>query len=298
MKKALAIFAIFYFFIGPAAAQNYQFTKSSTPYADLVSATTISAPGWDDDAYAANLPFSFKIYGTSFTSFDIESDAGISAAAGEVIILDADLEDKGGSVISYKTDGTAPNRIFKIEWKNVGFLDGLSSDFANFQLWLYEGSNKIEAHYGAITADASAFDPDPGPGVWIQNGVSSIELSGSPANPTVTHNSTTSPTLSGLPASGTVYSFTPGVAAGIADAPIAFRIAGPNPFNSVVIIEINEPGVVCNIKIYDLQGRLLLQENIISQAVHAVNTAGLPQGIYYMQLDNGRSTLHKKMIKQ
>jgi len=57
------------------------------------------------------------------------------------------------SNISYQLVGMEGSRILKIEWNNVGFFDELSGDnvstgFTNFQLWLMEGTNDIEIHFG------------------------------------------------------------------------------------------------------------------------------------------------------
>lgn len=56
------------------------------------------------------------------------------------------------AVTKYKIDGTAPNRILKIEWKNRApyASDYPPSSKVSFQCWLYETSNVIEYRYGDI----------------------------------------------------------------------------------------------------------------------------------------------------
>lgn len=64
--------------------------------------------------------------------------------------------------ISYQLTGSAPSRILIVEWKtqlwtsyNGGsywFANCNSNPMMNFQVWLYEGTNKIEFHYGAMWA--------------------------------------------------------------------------------------------------------------------------------------------------
>ena len=50
--------------------------------------------------------------------------------------------------------GTAPNRILVVEWRAGIWLRG--TQFANFQIWLFEGSSTIEFHYGELAHSLSA----------------------------------------------------------------------------------------------------------------------------------------------
>jgi hypothetical protein len=77
-------------------------------------------------------------------------------AIGDIDI--ADRGRKGGGVsrspIRYTTAGTAPDRIFKLELANAGFLDELAiyntmDDSINLQIWIYETSNIVEYHFGS-----------------------------------------------------------------------------------------------------------------------------------------------------
>ena len=63
--------------------------------------------------------------------------------------LDNEYEPGGLSPVSYKVIGEEGSHILKIEWNNVGFLENESNSYyMNFQLWLYEGSDMVEVHYG------------------------------------------------------------------------------------------------------------------------------------------------------
>jgi len=71
---------------------------------------------------------------------------------------DNEFEPGSLSPISYKVLGTQGNQILKIEWNNVGLLDDESNNyFMNFQLWLYEGSDMIELHYGPSNLPSELF---------------------------------------------------------------------------------------------------------------------------------------------
>ena len=69
-------------------------------------------------------------------------------------LVDRDTSGNGSSSpISYTLSGTAPSRIFKLEWKNAGFFNPIDNatsydDFINLQLWLHEGSDAIEVRFG------------------------------------------------------------------------------------------------------------------------------------------------------
>jgi len=47
--------------------------------------------------------------------------------------------------------GSAPNRIFNIEWRAVYFAS--PTDTANFELRLYEGQNRFDVIYGPTAND-------------------------------------------------------------------------------------------------------------------------------------------------
>ncbi|TND10237.1 MAG: hypothetical protein FD123_485 [Bacteroidetes bacterium] len=68
-----------------------------------------------------------------------------------------DKQDSSGnrSVLSYAQSGSAPNRILKIQYKNVG-QSGTASELLSYQLWLKEGG-ALEVHIGPhtqLTAEA------------------------------------------------------------------------------------------------------------------------------------------------
>jgi len=62
-----------------------------------------------------------------------------------------DLNADGSSAIIYKTEGTAPFRVFTAEWKNILSYSSIATARLNFQVKLYETTNIIEFHYGSIT---------------------------------------------------------------------------------------------------------------------------------------------------
>ena len=79
--------------------------------------------------------------------------------------------------VSYNIEGSSPNRILKIEYKDFpcvysqGYdplVDSLLIEKFNAQLWFYETSNILEVHYGTIICN--------NPNAFIQNSGALIGL--------------------------------------------------------------------------------------------------------------------------
>lgn len=106
----------------------------------------------------------------------------------------------------YITTGVSPNRIFTVEWKNFynSYTNGKGFT-VNFQVKLYETSNKIELIYGPTSGTTSSYD------LWATIGISnSVGGTGNYVNgKSGSSSDTTQYPSSAFPASGTVYRFTP-----------------------------------------------------------------------------------------
>jgi hypothetical protein len=106
------------------------------------------------------LPFSFTYFGISYSSVNISSNGNIhfgtaSTAYNNVAIPNTrlpnamiapfwdDLDPSLGGAIYRGVSGTAPNRIFIIEWRNVSHNRGSGSNGATFEIQLVEGTNHI-----------------------------------------------------------------------------------------------------------------------------------------------------------
>src|SRR5205814_4841754 len=61
---------------------------------------------------------------------------------------DDQLTNTTGSGIFTSITGSAPNRIFNIEWRTTYFSGGGS---ANYELRLYEGQNRFDVIYGTVS---------------------------------------------------------------------------------------------------------------------------------------------------
>lgn len=151
---------------GNAGITSYQrttFAKSMTP---LTGATT--GPTSDDGYLNASLGFSFYYAGTAYAQATISTNGWIALVPATVDGYDNsylfnvslpnttlapwwdDLIDNATSVVSYKTTGTAPDRVFTAEWYQVPTYYSGATATISFQVKLFETTNSIEFHYGTL----------------------------------------------------------------------------------------------------------------------------------------------------
>lgn len=159
----------------PGSANAYSFSTSTGATLDpMTGATTVIASSVDDTPTGspAAIGFSFNFNGTVYTQYSVSPDGWImlggATAASEftnVTTSTANLpkiygywDDLAtGTTGSVKTllSGSAPNRIFITQWFVT--IPRLTTGAANstFQVWLYEGSNKVEIRYGTMGTPTS-----------------------------------------------------------------------------------------------------------------------------------------------
>ena len=171
-----------------------------------------------------------------------------------------------------------------MEWKNVGFYneltdDNVSTDFTNFQLWLYESTGNIEIHFGpnSVTQPTLCYDGEKEPffGVYASydlynfgNLGSGLELTG-PAN-MPTAQASVDPYLTytdGTVSNGKVYRFvrTP---LGMDEETISdytFTLS-PNPTSGLVQVSLNaQLSDSTEINVTNQLGQVVEQFNLSSE---------------------------------
>lgn len=295
-------------------AQNYNFVTTTGTYTDLVSPTVVSGTAlWDDSIFTVPLGFNFSIGSNVYTSVDIDSNGGLffsNASADQGIVsTHADLLDRGtttsASPISYLVTGTTPNRIFKVQWKNAGFYDGVTSDFMNMQVWVYETSSKIEIHYGtsSLASPMNVYTPFTGPITGIltdfTSALSGIFLQGNPASPTAVTvtNATMPPYLNAISPNGTIYTFTVSGTTGVAKELNNTTVSVyPNPASDILTIQgLTATKTPVSVKVFDTLGKVVLYQTL--NATNTVNIESLNKGTYFMEISNGESRIGKNIIK-
>ena len=178
MRRILTFHALILFALcynnSPAEAQVYSYSEANRTYTDLAGAQIITqGTVWNDTTIQVPLGFNFLFFSEMFNSVFIHSNGEAFFNANptnitvgdtfkRIQIFSTDLIDRGyGTInsqsrISYKTEGAAGSRIFKLEWKNAGFNSDTTGNnpspqanrYINFQLWLFESNGDIEIAIG------------------------------------------------------------------------------------------------------------------------------------------------------
>ena len=128
----------------------------------IVPGTTDIGNHGDDTVTTIALPFSYSLYGTTFTSINLSSNGNAQFMTNDTAFTnlclpwtthnytifpywdDLYLVNSGFGIFT-SVSGTAPNRIFNIEWR-AQYFPGSGS--ANFELRLYEGQSRFDVIYG------------------------------------------------------------------------------------------------------------------------------------------------------
>src|SRR5437868_2891773 len=133
--------------------------------ASIVPGTTDTGNHGDDTVVTIPLPFSYTLYDQSFTSINLSSNGNAQFTTVDTTFTnqclpwtthnytiypywdDLYLVNSGFGIFT-SVSGTAPNRIFNIEWRSQYFPGNGS---ANFELRLYEGQTRFDVIYGTVT---------------------------------------------------------------------------------------------------------------------------------------------------
>ncbi|NUN09581.1 MAG: T9SS type A sorting domain-containing protein [Ignavibacteriaceae bacterium] len=227
LYRTLILSQIILLFASPsvkAQAANYSFSSSNSTYSEISDGTQSTATG-DDGGENISLPFTFVYNGIAYNNARISTngwlemgisytgtgwlnDLGSTFSKPLLCPLWDDLKRDASSSIMYKVSGTAPNRVFTVQWKNSGWSS--VSYRVNFQVILFEGTNAVKFSYGAMQAPASGSasiginDEVGGPGHFI-----SVTPGAVPAISTVTANNSVNSVAFLNP--GLEYTFTPPV---------------------------------------------------------------------------------------
>jgi hypothetical protein len=154
-------------FYSSAQVSAYTFAGSSGTFTSIVggSGTVVITTTSDDDNYGTfPVGFTFNYNGNDFTTFGLNANGFISLGYVPVTTnncLSSGLNNNvisgfnndlygvaAGSQISYQTSGSSGSKVLTIEWTNWGFCCNGLNEF-NFQIKLFETSNKIQTVYGS-----------------------------------------------------------------------------------------------------------------------------------------------------
>jgi subtilisin family serine protease len=160
-------------------AGDYAFESVRGEYQEFTDGTRLGGGSTvDDNDYITPLGFVFKLGIREFQRVTVSSNGflvfeptgeinsangsvqvpmyarGTLNATGWISAFSSDLQCRTDGDIRVRTTGTAPNRVFTVQWRRMSFWEE-GSNFAqdanlNFQVRLYEGSNRIEQVYGSM----------------------------------------------------------------------------------------------------------------------------------------------------
>ena len=140
----------------------------------IVPGTTDIGNHGDDTVTPVTLPFPFTLYDQTFTTINLSSNGNAQFTTTDTTFTnqclpwlthnytiypywdDLYLVNSGFGIFT-SISGTAPNRIFNIEWRAQYFP---GSGTANFELRLYEGQSRFDVIYGRWTT--ATHRPQPG----------------------------------------------------------------------------------------------------------------------------------------
>jgi hypothetical protein len=293
---------------GSAPAQiisSYTFQRQIVPYNDLPNPGIIMKEWEGGQALLRLGDRTFRFFGHEVDFGDTNNLIGL-LSSGELIVMKDTLQFSfPGFLASLRSrDETSSiahgiysylgDTVYVAQWKNAGFVTGDSSNYVNFQIWFYMKSGVIEYRYGPrhIVGD-QPFDGASGPSIGvvisdpgIQSWYSSIFVTNDPISPTVETDAFFTP-LTGSPASGTVYRFTPSAVASVpaADSRADGLRAYPNPVQDMLVIEPgNEQwGDDATAVVHDMLGRTLSTHHLGSGG-STLDLRSLPSGAYMIEV--------------
>ncbi len=152
-----------------ADLSDYSFTQSTSTYNEITGGTILGTNENNQECFnAIPLGFTFTFNEVDYTEISVQTDGfiafgptvtqsntAISSATGTnnlAVAFNRDLKSKEDGSLSYLLSGTAPNRVFTIQWKNYRRVPtSATNDVINFQIQLKEAGNAISFHYGSMS---------------------------------------------------------------------------------------------------------------------------------------------------
>lgn len=348
MKKTLlALLATTTIGLTMSHAQNpvkrYDATYSTgAAYTQLTGATDLGFDvDWDDTfSDPITMPFPFKYQNTTVNDVIIETYGSLflnqsfheDMEGGHITGPNMDYASAGRGKVFYTTTGTAGNRIFKVEYRNVGrYADDNGTDTLNFQIWLYENDNAIEYRGGYSNMHDTMFAQD---AVEALTGDKEVILCGLIGNPgdsiatmgtnafihatqymstfkdttvllTALQNPNPDPNMinrliyGSFPANGSVIRFVPRSTSSVDKIDFDMATVYPNPSrDGQYTMTLKEaPKAGATLTVYDMTGKVVLNQ-ALNQSAIKIDLGAYANGHYFGKIANGGRTGSFKLIKE
>jgi subtilisin family serine protease len=165
---------------GTSFTGDYGFESVRGQYEEFTDGTRLAGGAEiDDDDFTTAIGFPFRFGNATLERVTVSSNGyivfapsnpisgqgttvqapffarGINNATGWISAFASDLQCRTDGDIRVKVSGTAPNRVFTVQWRRMSFWEE-GANFAqdanlNFQIRLYEGTNRVEQVYGPMS---------------------------------------------------------------------------------------------------------------------------------------------------
>ncbi|NOZ70005.1 MAG: hypothetical protein GXP46_12365, partial [Deferribacteres bacterium] len=220
---------------------DYTINRIPGNFIDITATGTELQPALTDESGVAgvSIGFDFEFYGTTYSTLTIVSNGyitfGTDISADNSPLPSTQLPDSliapfwddlnpelnAGSAVYYQTTGTAPERRFIIQWKDIPLAAEPDSRLT-FEIILFESSGEIQFQYQSMTDGSGGSGAGPASGSSATIGIE---------NPGGTKGSEVAYNREGTVTGGTAYSFTLG-----GNAFQAGRLAGDLDADSAITI--------------------------------------------------------------
>jgi hypothetical protein len=299
LMKNLLLFIVTALFSCTLAAQNYTFQIKQENYTSLTNATELDIPpNWDEaeDPFMITSPFPIKFFNIGpFNTIFIESYFSLAffGTSGAVLFSagDYDFDYRPGCSLRYKVEGNMPNRIFKVEFYQVGFWSAPSTDFFTGQIWVHE-NGCLSSHIGPNQTLDDAYMDSGDFSIFALN-VNKFAIAAGTLDNYFYYETgidgifgidEDSLIIQGKPPLNTVFEFCPTPASSVKE--IAAQkdvLVYPNPFSDLVTVQNSKGRGLNRIDIVGLDGKICHSEINISGNQAQIDLSSLSKGIYLLQ---------------
>lgn len=331
--KTIYSFLALIFLASAAIAQEFPYTfyYLDEPYEAFDDGTDAVPQVWDSPFAVVPLGFEFEYFGVPITTFNLGgvgamltcNDADMTVQS-IFLPYSSDLSDVGvvsgdhTSIISYKTTGEAPDRVFHMQWSDCALggeimESGTTNNRVNFQIRLYEGTNDVAIHYGphTITDNSLLHDGNNGPSIgfyanltfatgffddyWLVGGPTTAPqpLWGDPMGG---GNDNSFNPLDSDPDDGTLYYFSTS-AVNIHEAATADLRVYPNPTSESLYVQSTSSLTGTALTVRNLAGQSVLQTTL-EPDVQSLDVTELPAGVYVLEGEVEGVIVRERFVKE